>query len=294
MDPDRSHSPDKQEEHMKKSILLAVLTLLVLICGAVSAQSQEPTQTPYIIYVVVTPTPAPPAEEGIVIQRPSGTDSGSQITILNQTTTSGSTATSTEDLVQRVVATVMAQSATTAGGNSTAAAVPNTGTASGTPVRLSDGSTCMASFQLIGEPSYPAGSVIPRGAVFWKEWALLNTGTCTWTPDWSFVFDSGWQIGNTRFNMNRTTAPGATLTVRLAMVPDQRQNGNYYSTYAFEAPDGTRFGTITSSYTVKDPAYFTPKPTVPPMKPVPGYPVYPEPCPWYVCPPPCYGCPYPK
>ena len=216
---------------------------------------------------MATATPEP---EPIQIQRPSGADN-SQITIVNQT----SPAATTEELVQRVVATVMAQTSTTAGGNGSTAVTTNTSTASGTPVRLSDGTTCSASFQLVSEPAYPAGSVIPRGAVFWKEWQILNTGTCTWTPDWSFVFDSGWQIGNTRFAMNRTTPPGSALTVRLAMVPDQKWNGNYYSTYAFEAPDGTRIGTITSSYTVKDASYFAPKPTLPPLKPVHGYPAKP-------------------
>ncbi len=258
---------------------------MLLLSIPASAQYPVPTQTPYIIYVVVTPTPEP---EVIEIQRPPTAES-SQITIVNQT----SPAATTEDLVRNVVATVMAQANTTAGGNNTAGAY-NTSAASGTAVRLSDGSTCSASFQLVSEPSYPAGSIIPRGAVFWKEWQLLNTGTCTWTPEWSFVFDSGWQIGNTRFAMNRTTPPGSALTVRLAMVPDQKWDGNYYSTYAFEAPDGTRIGTITSSYTVKDSSYFAPKPTMPPLKPIHGYPAWP--CPWWdpwCPPPPCHdsnGC----
>ena len=270
---------------MRKCIMLTVLLLLILTAIPAAAQVPEPTQTPYIIYIVVTPTPEPAAEDEIVIQRPAERENN-QITIVNQTTTGSSTAGTTEELVQRVVATVMAQASTTAGGNTTV--ISNSSAAAGTTVRLSDGSTCSASFQLVSEPSYPAGSIIPRGAVFWKEWQLLNTGTCTWTPEWSFVFDSGWQIGNTRFAMNRTTPPGSALTVRLAMVPDQKWNGNYYSTYAFEAPDGTRFGTITSSYTVKDASYFAPKPTIPPMPPIHGYPAWP--CPGYGCPPhPCPG-----
>ena len=196
----------------------------------------------------------------------------------------------TDELVQRVVATVMAQASTMAGGSNTTV-LANTNTAPGTQVRLSDGSSCTASFELVSEPTFPAGSIIPRGAVFWKEWVLRNTGTCTWTPEWSFVFDTGWQIGNTRFAMNRTTPPGSTLTVRLAMVPDQKWNGNYYSTYVFEAPDGTQYGTITSSYTVKPYSYFA-KPTPDPRDRNKRPPAPPEPCwPWAwwnngCCPPP--------
>lgn len=278
---------------MKRFIFPIILLMLACLAWNAAAQSAEPTQTPYIIYVVVTATPEPAAEltevpviqrqeeeEALTIVNPNANGSSgagnTSVTIVNQTTSSDAAyAGSTEELISRIVATVMAQTSTTAGG-STAAGQNNTAAAVGEPVRMSDGSTCTASFELVSEPTYPAGSVIPRGEIFWKEWVIRNTGTCTWTQDWEFVFDKGWQIGNTRFSMKRNTAPGETLTVRLAMVPDQKQDGNYYSTYAFEAPDGTRFGTITSSYTVKAPSYFDPKPTIPPMKPKSGKPAGPE------------------
>ena len=271
---------------MRRSIIPILLLILACLTGIASAQVTEPTQTPYIIYVVVTATPEPvieqaeepevlqPEEETLTIVNPyanADTNSGGgTVTIVNQTT---SYAGSTEELVSRIVATVMAQTAATAGGTETTAG--NTAAAGGQLVRLSDGSTCTASFELVSEPTYAAGAIVPRGEIFWKEWLIRNTGTCTWTQDWEFVFDKGWQIGNTRFSMKRNTAPGETLTVRLAMVPDQKQNGNYYSTYAFEAPDGTRFGTITSSYTVKDASYFY-KPTPEPSKPKSGKPAGPE------------------
>jgi hypothetical protein len=285
-----------------KKIIWLVLAALVLIAGIASAQTVEPTQTPYIIYIVVTATPEPEATEDITIVRSTpiaeepitlvnggaaASGQGSDITVTNPTTAGGDYAGTTDELVQRIVATVMAQTSSVAGGNAAASTSSYTGNG-GAVVRNSDGSGCTMSFELVSEPTYPAGSIIPRGAVFWKEWLIRNTGTCTWTPDWEFVFDSGWQIGNTRFHMNRTTAPGETLNVRLAMVPDQKQNGNYYSTYAFEAPDGTRFGTITSSYTVQDPSYFSSKP-VPydKLQPQHGREAGPVPCWWYPsCPPP--------
>lgn len=256
---------------MKRYLIPAMLFLLIFFSGIVSAQTPEPTQTPYIIYVVVTATPEPavvqtvtevpmiqrsPVAEPITLVNNDDTgDSGDEelVTIVN-TSRESSYATTVDDLIQRVVSTVTASTVTTAGGSQ-----DYSGTG-GAIVHLSDGSSCTMNFQLISEPTYPAGAIIPRGEVFWKEWLIQNIGTCTWTPEWEFVFDSGWQIGNTRFHMNRTTAPGETLNVRLAMVPDQKQDGNYYSTYAFEAPDGTRYGTITSSYTVKPASYFA-KPT---------------------------------
>ena len=275
---------------MRRSIIPILLLMLVCLTGIASAQVTEPTQTPYIIYVVVTATPEPAAEyaevpeivrpeedETLTIVNPyaNADPANNSVTIVNQTISSGTSyAGSTEELISRIVATVMAQTSATAGGTETTAG--NTAAVSGELVHLSDGSTCTASFELVGEPTYAAGAIVPRGEIFWKEWLIRNTGTCTWTQDWEFVFDKGWQIGNTRFSMKRNTAPGETLTVRLAMVPDQKQNGNYYSTYAFEAPDGTKFGTISSSYSVKDAAYFTPKPTPVPSKPKSGTPAGPE------------------
>ena len=292
---------------MRRSVLPIILLMLACLTGIVSAQSPEPTQTPYVIYVVVTATPTPeeaviqkateaPAEEEISIVRPTAVEpitlinngtgtvsGGEEITITNPN--SNTYATTADELVERIVATVMASTNTMAGGSGAAQDYSSTG---GAIVHLNDGSACTMNFQLLNEPTYPAGAIIPRGEVFWKEWNIQKTGTCTWDSSWEFVFDSGWQIGNTRFHMNRTTAPGQTLNVRLAMVPDQKQDGNYYSTYAFEAPDGTRYGTITSSYTVRSPSYFA-KPTEVPWnkKPQHGRPAGPVDWPWG--PPPCYS-----
>lgn len=291
---------------MKKSILTAFLLAILLTAAGVSAQTPEPTQTPYIIYIVVTATPTPEptmepvnnelvysGDEDPMIVRPTAIpadpitlvngvgDPGvvPDITITNPTPDVSSYAGTTEELIQLVVETVMARTEPDAGGYEVSIPAGGTG---GAAVRMADGSTCTMDFELVSEPTYAAGAVIPRGEVFWKEWLIRNTGTCTWTPEWEFVFDSGWQIGNTRFHMNRTTAPGELLTVRLAMKPDQKQDGNYYSSYVFEAPDGTRHGKITSSYTVKGTAWVA-KPTEGPcdnMKPQHGYPAGPEWFPW--------------
>ena len=75
------------------------------------------------------------------------------------------------------------------------------------------------------------------------------------------MFDSGWQIGNTSFSMNKTTAPGETLTVKLGMTPDQQRDGTYYSTYVLKAPDGTKGGSLTSTYTVRGASWFAPTAT---------------------------------
>ena len=44
---------------MRRSIIPILLLVMACLTGIVSAQTLEPTQTPYIIYVVVTATPEP-------------------------------------------------------------------------------------------------------------------------------------------------------------------------------------------------------------------------------------------
>ena len=81
---------------MKKCMIPVLFLLAALVCmtGSVSAQTPEPTQTPYILYVVVTATPTPeeaviqkateaPAEEEISIVRPTAVE---PITLINNGT----------------------------------------------------------------------------------------------------------------------------------------------------------------------------------------------------------------
>ena len=262
---------------------LTLLTLItVLLLTALSAAGQletaEPTQTPYVVYVVVTATPEPTGE--MTITRPdtqptnavslvntdgtaSGSNTTSDVTIVNN----GSTSVDRDEIVRSVVSTLYAQSSAAVSSTPAPVAVGN-----GALVTQSDGSTCTLSMELVEEPSWSAGEDVAYGEVFWKEWIVRNTGTCTWTPDYYFVFDSGWQIGNTRFTMNKTTAPGETLTVRLGLTAQLDPGRTYYSTYILEAPDGTRSGTLTARFTVRNASYFAPTPTwgPPPRRPGPG------------------------
>ncbi len=243
------------------TLILLVLAVTAIMAGAVTAKTPEPTQTPYVVYLVVTATPEPEPEAQI--ERPSNTsislvNTGSTAAGSASTSSSGSVSltndTLTEDqIVASVVSTLTAQSVTTAGGSAT---VAKDASSSATTTE-----GCTIAFELISEPTYGSGCFVQRGETFWKEWVIQNTGTCTWTPEYTFVFDSGWQIGNTSFSMNKTTAPGETLTVKLGMTPDQQRDGTYYSTYVLKSPDGTKGGTITSTYNVRGASWFAPTAT---------------------------------
>lgn len=173
----------------------------------------NPTQTPYIIYVVVTATPE-----------------------------------SQSSYVQPPVAKVPDGQCV---------------------VQLPDGSTCTMGLEVVSEPTYASGAKIAEGEVFYKEWEVRNTGTCTWTKDYQFEFQKGWQIGSTRFNLRKETAPGETVNVQLGMTALLDPGDQYYSTYVLKSPTGVECGEITSKFTVVS-GYYTP--TKKPGPPRPGRP----------------------
>ena len=124
-------------------------------------------------------------------------------------------------------------------------------------------------FGSVSEPTYASGAIIAEGEVFYKEWEVRNTGTCTWTKDYQFEFQKGWQIGSTRFNLRKETAPGETVNVQLGMTALLDPGDQYYSTYVLKSPTGVECGEITSKFTVVS-GYYTP--TKKPGPPRPGRP----------------------
>lgn len=198
--------------------VLAIVALLILLAAfspndSPSAQSSSPTQTPYIVYVVVTATPEPTSEITIV------NDSSKEISIVNE--------------------------------ESDVAIVTDNTDASVTK------SSPALSMELVSEPTYGPGVSVPYGQVFSKQWLIRNTGTETWTTDYRFVFNSGWQIGNTYFNLTRDVAPGDTYTVTLWMTPNLDPGEDYFSTYALTSPNDEIVGYITSSFTVVGEFYYS-------------------------------------
>ena len=83
---------------MKRIMVPVLFLILACLTGVVTAQTPEPTQTPYIIYVVVTATPEPvietPVVEAPVIARPTAAE---PITLMNQGQTPEISGSSTGD-----------------------------------------------------------------------------------------------------------------------------------------------------------------------------------------------------
>lgn len=109
-----------------------------------------------------------------------------------------------------------------------------------TPVNPVD---CTNDSDFVRDVSVPDGSAFAPGIGFSKTWRLKNSGTCTWTLDYTIVFNSGDPLGPRRsFPLVVPVAPGqeSDITINL-LTPDLP--GVYTSQWQLADPSGERFGT---------------------------------------------------
>lgn len=222
--------------------LLAILFIMTLSSGRKAyaesgSETASPTQTPYIVYVVVTATPQPVE----ATQTP-------QIVYVTATPSPDSVVLSNESSF-----------------------IPSeTNTSGQCTIRQSDGSSCTMSLEVVSEPAFASGAKVVENEVFYKEWEVRNTGTCTWTTDWNWVFKEGWQLGNTSFPVRKETAPGETVNVRLGMTNTLSPSMEYYNTYTLESPSGDQCGEISFTFSVVGSSYYLPTSIPTPVRRLPN------------------------
>lgn len=92
----------------------------------------------------------------------------------------------------------------------------------------------------------PDGTEMAPGEQFDKIWVLQNSGTCTWTSDFSVVFHHGEKFGaTTRVNFPGTVLRGESFSLTVPMIAPALE-GDYLSFWNLESADGADFGTTTS------------------------------------------------
>jgi hypothetical protein len=80
---------------------------------------------------------------------------------------------------------------------------------------------------------YPDSSHVLPNQVFTQSWTIKNTGTTTWTNQYSFVYSAGqMSINHTRNYLTNTVLPGQTVTLSVAM-ESPSSNGIYKDQWAF-------------------------------------------------------------
>jgi hypothetical protein len=77
---------------------------------------------------------------------------------------------------------------------------------------------------------------------FAKIWLVKNVGTCTWTQEYSLVFDSGTDMQNPpSVTLPKVVAPGETVELRVDLFAPIEKD-TYTSNWMLEDGSGNKFG----------------------------------------------------
>ncbi len=100
---------------------------------------------------------------------------------------------------------------------------------------------CKNGMAFVSDVSIYDGQKVSAGESFRKTWRVINNGTCTWTPDYSFVYVSGDQMSGRNISIPMTVAPNQTVDLSVDMVAPSG-NGNYQGNWQMRSPQGSNFG----------------------------------------------------
>ena len=101
--------------------------------------------------------------------------------------------------------------------------------------------TCKNGMTYVADVSIPDGTRMNQGEGFRKTWRVKNTGTCTWTSDYSFVFVSGDQMSGRNINVPGIVSAGQTVDLSVDMIAPYA-DGKYQGNWQMRSPQGTNFG----------------------------------------------------
>jgi hypothetical protein len=89
----------------------------------------------------------------------------------------------------------------------------------------------------------PDGTNFQPGETFVKTWRIKNRGTCTWTPDYTLVFNGGDQMGGTTsVRLPGYVAPGQYIDVSVTFTAPNNP-GSYKGYWILRNTSGALFGT---------------------------------------------------
>ncbi len=205
--------PSKMVKRMKKQKIWIILLISLILLTACSIESAEPTPN-------IAGTAAAMAETIVAVQ----------LTKLAEAATP--TPTPTETPTPEPTSTI------------TANALP---TLFPTPLQPATGGEGECLLAHMVSETIPDGTEMASGEQFNKIWVLQNSGTCTWTSNFSVVYHHGDRLGaSTRINFPGTVAPGESFSLTVPMVAPAVAGG-YLGFWNLESADGQAFGTTTSA-----------------------------------------------
>lgn len=126
---------------------------------------------------------------------------------------------------------------------STATAVPATNTPVPTLTAVPNTQVVYCDWMaFVKDVSIPDGTILQPGETFVKTWRIKNRGTCTWTPDYTFVFNGGDQLGGTTsVRLPGYVAPGQTVDISVTFTAPSTA-GSYKGYWILRNTSGALFG----------------------------------------------------
>ncbi|HTX92248.1 MAG TPA: NBR1-Ig-like domain-containing protein [Anaerolineales bacterium] len=114
----------------------------------------------------------------------------------------------------------------------------------------------------VADVTFPDNTVVAPGAAFNKTWTIQNTGTCTWSTDYSLTFISGAQMGGATTDLTQFVLPGGKVNITVGLTSPST-NGTYTGYWRMVNGDGVPFGgLVTVVIQVSSSVTSTPTPTV--------------------------------
>ncbi len=101
---------------------------------------------------------------------------------------------------------------------------------------------CRNGMQFVNDVSIPDRTVLLPNISATKTWNILNTGTCTWTTDYTFRYVKGSIFSEADYvSIPKNVAPGDTVEISVNFTTPA-QNGEYVGYWQMRSPEGTNFG----------------------------------------------------
>ena len=101
--------------------------------------------------------------------------------------------------------------------------------------------SCTNAMSFISDVSISDGTQFKPGTLFTKTWRVKNTGTCTWTTDYSIVFTAGDHLNGQTTRMPKNVQPGDTVDISVNMAAPNA-NGSYNGYWQLRSQYGYNFG----------------------------------------------------
>jgi hypothetical protein len=101
---------------------------------------------------------------------------------------------------------------------------------------------CTDKAEFVRDVTIPDGARLDPGMTFSKTWRFLNSGTCTWTPEYSIVFVSGSSMSGARtIALPGQVSPGSQVDLSV-LLQAPASNGDYEGFWKLRNGKGNLFG----------------------------------------------------